>query len=112
MPTRGRRPAQACANGALAAAPGLSGIGALRIGEVDGEEPMRAVETLELYLAALGEFDSRIRDELPDEIRDENLPTERLACNPRGVVNGGAEEAIRLLDRITRVNADPDPDRG
>src|SRR5262245_61550060 len=91
---------------------GVVGIGALRIAEVDGEQPVRAVETLELYLAALGERNSRMRDELPNEIRDENLSTEGLARNPRGVVDRGAEEAVRLMDRITRVNADPDPDGG
>ena len=30
----------------------------LTIGEVDGEEPVRAIETLELHLATLGELDS------------------------------------------------------
>ena len=30
----------------------------LTIGEVDGEEPVRAIETLELHLATLGEPDS------------------------------------------------------
>src|SRR4029450_4606467 len=60
----------------------------------------------------LGELDSRIRDQLPNEVRDENLPTKRLAGDPRSEVDCRAEEAVSLLDRVARVNADPDPNRG
>ena len=51
-----------------AATPSSFGIEGLLIGEVDGEEPVRSVEALELYLAALGELDPRVRDELPNEV--------------------------------------------
>ena len=93
----------------LAAMTASSGIQRLLIGEVDGEEPMRSVETLELYVATLGEFDFRVRDELAYDVRDENLPAERLAGNSRSVVHRSTEEAVGFLNRIARVDADPDP---
>lgn len=45
-----------------------SGTERLLVGEVDGEEPMRSVETLELYLTTLGEFDPRVRNKLPHKV--------------------------------------------
>jgi hypothetical protein len=61
---------------------------------------MRAVEALQLDIPALEERDSRVADEIVDEARDEHLTAERIARDPRGVVDRGPEETIGLLQDV------------
>ncbi len=45
-----------------------------------------------------------------DRLGDEHLPADGLARHAGGVVHGGAEEVLRVPDRIAGVDADAHPD--
>ena len=45
------------------------------------------------------------------EIGDEHLAPEGVARDTRRVVHGGAEEVVRLMQRVAGLKADPDADR-
>src|SRR4051794_14955236 len=65
-----------------------------RSGEADSEEPMRAVEALELDFAAVDEVDARACDEIVHEAGHEHLTCKRLARDPGRIVNRRAEELV------------------
>jgi hypothetical protein len=60
-------------------------------------------------VAAVVKKEPLARDELPDNVRHQYLSTLRLCCNARGDDDGCAKQVIVLGDRLTGVEADPDP---
>src|SRR5262249_56718171 len=85
-------------------------VGAVSI-EIHGEESVQPIEPFQLHVPALEEVDVGISYELAHHAGYEYLATERLACDPRGIVDGRAEEVVGFVQRITGVNADSDADR-
>jgi hypothetical protein len=76
------------------------------LSEVDGEEAVRALQPLELDLAALAEVDTRADDQLAYEVRDEHLTPECAASDARGVVHGRAVEVVGVVQDVPGVDAD------
>ncbi len=67
-------------------------------------------ESLQLVVAAVREVDlGHWPDQLPHDLGDEYLTALGLARDPRGHVDGCAEDVARLLDDLTGVDADADP---
>jgi hypothetical protein len=67
---------------------------------------MPSLEAFQVDLSALSELDPRVLDKLAYDVRDEDFSTERFTGDSRSVVDGGAEETVRLLDRIARSSCD------
>lgn len=85
--------------------------GLLDSGEIDGEEPVRAVEAFQLHLATLQEVDTRAGDKVVHHAGHQDLAAEGLAGDARRIVNGLAEEAVGFIQRIAGVNTYSDADR-
>lgn len=73
---------------------------------------VRAVEALELHVTAISEVDTRSGNKLVNEMRDQNLVSERVAGDACRVVDRGTEEVVSFMYRIACVDPDPDADRG
>ena len=68
-------------------------------------------EALQLVVPAIGEVDLGHRpDQLAHDLGDEDLPALGLACDARGHVDCRAEDVARLLDDLTGIDADADPE--
>ena len=76
-------------------------------------EPMATGDALELDVTAVGErhVGRPACHEVAHRARDEHLAADGLGRDARRVVHGRAIELIRVLQRVTRVDADPEPDR-
>ncbi len=72
---------------------------------------MRASEPLQLHVPTFLEFDSGAGDEVVRHAGNQNLAAEGLPCDPRRVVDGPSEEAVRFVQCIAGVNTDSDADR-
>src|SRR5437588_7048174 len=83
----------------------------LSLAELDGEEPLRALEAFELDLAALAEVDARADNQLAHEVRNKHLAPDCAAGDACGVVHGRTVEVIGLVQRVSGVDADPHADR-
>src|SRR6185369_1086067 len=72
-------------------------------------EPMLASDPLQRDVPACEELDvsTGCEDELMDSRRNEDLAADSLARDPRGIVHGGAEEVLRVLDGVPGMDADP-----
>ena len=80
-------------------------------GSVSGYNRWVPVNPPELDLARLAERELRRTHEVADQARDHDLVTPGGRRDPRRVVDGLAEEVVRLAQDLAGVDADPDPDR-
>src|SRR5262249_277823 len=80
--------------------------------EIDGEEPVRALEPLQLHFTSLEEVDAGASDEIVHHVGHQHLAAEGLARYARRAMHGGAEDVGGPAQCVTGVNSDPDADRG
>jgi hypothetical protein len=71
---------------------------------VDSVEMNRTAEPLERNLTAVLEREPCVGRTLPNGIRDQDLSSLRLGADPGRQVDGDAEQASRLDDRVSRVD--------
>ena len=73
---------------------------------------MHAIESLESHLPSLEEHGvGTIGHEVAYHPVYEYLAGESVACDPRRVVHGGAEEPVGFVERVAGVDSYPDADR-
>jgi len=65
--------------------------------EIDGEQLMQAIESLQLHFPAFEETNVAPGDKLADDVGYHYLAAERLSGDACRIVHGGAEEVIGFV---------------
>ena len=81
------------------------------LGEIEGEEPVHAVDPFQLYLATLVELDAVTGDEVVHDVRHQHFSAEGVADDARRIVDGRAEEVVVFAKGVAGVDSDPDANR-
>src|SRR5438067_963949 len=77
----------------------------------DLEQMRTSGNPLKAHAPAARDLEALARDELTDDVGDENLAGLRPRTNPKGGMDHGAEEALLGRNRLARVDADAHPHR-